>query len=178
MTVKSPKIRRVFPTTLAISGERRIWFFGDVISPGDRVKLIHKSRRCNGLDDWESTVTGGEGRALDMMSSEGQVLPNPIGESQWPDPWPNGSTVFTLQRSHEAVVCYLHRDSAGWDDVRGPDGERIVLTVRDTSDLALGRTGPEWGNIGASVRGRSGQYWLMVAASVVCCCAMMWMVRT
>ena len=179
MTVKSPKIRRVFPTTLAISGERRIWFFGDVISPGDRVKLIHKSRICNGLDDWESIVTGGEGRALDMMSAEGQVLPNPIGESQWPDPWLNGSTVFTLQRSHEAVVCYLHRDSAGWEDVRGPDGERIVLTVRDTSDLALGRTGPEWGNTGARVRGRSAQYRLMVAASVFWCCTMtLWTVRT
>lgn len=146
MTVTSPQLQRVFPTTLAVAGERRIWFFGQVISPGDRVKIIHSSRRCEGLDNWESTVYGGEGRALDLMTTEGQVLPDPIGESQWPTPWPNASSVFTLVRTDEAVFCYLHRDGAGWEDVRGPDGQRIILTIRDTSDLALGRTGPEWGN--------------------------------
>jgi len=150
MTVKSPQLTRVFPTTIAIAGERRIWFFGQAISPGDRVKMIYRSRKCQGMDDWESAVRGGEGRALDLMTAEGQVLPDPIGESQWPTPWPNGSSVFTLVRSDEAVVCYLHRDGAGWEDVRDSNGERFVVTARDTSDLALGRTGPGWGNSGGA----------------------------
>ena len=60
-----------------------------------------------------------------------------------------------------------------------PDGKRIVLTVRDTSDLALGRTGPAWGNAGVSVRGQSAQHQLTVAVCVAWCCAMTWwMART
>jgi hypothetical protein len=164
MMVKSPQVNRVFPTTLAVGGERRIWFFGEVISPGDRVKIIHSSRKCQGLDDWESIVYGGEGRALDLMTAEGQTLPSPIGESQWPKPWPNGSSVFKLLRTDEAVICYLHRESAGWEDVRGPDGKRIIITARVTSDLALGRTGPDWGNSAGRVYGGNGTWlcWSMV----------------
>ena len=132
--------------------DRRIWVFGDTITPGDRVKIIHKSHKCQGLDDWENVVAGGQGRALDMLTELGQALPSPIGEYQWPAPFPNGSAVFTLMRVDEAVLCYLHRDGAGWVDVRSTDGERIAITVRDTSDLALGRTGALSGNTATSCK--------------------------
>ncbi len=122
------------------------------------MKIIHSSRKCQGLDDWESIVYGGEGRALDLLTTEGQTLPSPIRESQWPKPLANGSSVFKLLRTDEAVICYLHRESAGWEDVLGPDGKRIIITARVTSDLALGRTGPVWGNSARRVDGGNGTW--------------------
>lgn len=134
LTVVSPTVTRVFPTVLSLTAERRINLYGNAINEGDRVKIIHASSRCQGTDDKEGAVYGGEGRLLDVDVK----LPSDPGLEQWPRPVAtSGSVVFLLPRTDAATVCYLHREAASWQPVLGADGNAVQIQVVSTVEEAL-----------------------------------------
>ena len=139
LRVRSPRVLSVFPTGLSLSAERRLTFRGDAVREGDRVQAVHADRACEGSTAADAVFGGGE-RPLEIPDAD--RLPPDAGAAPWPPPARSGTAVFLLPRLDPAVLCYRHRDGAGWATVRTAAGDAVTLTVVDTEELAYGATGP------------------------------------
>lgn len=136
LSVVSPKATAAVPTQLSLSASRKVSVYGEAITQGDRVKVVKMGSTCYGTSDTDGIVLGGEGRELIVDAK--YRLPFNIGLEAWPDAATRGASEFLLPREDPAVLCYLHRDGAGWTPIIGEDGKVVEISIRDTWDLAQG----------------------------------------
>jgi hypothetical protein len=106
-------------------------------------------------------VLGGDGKEL--IVEEAHRLPDDIGLEQWPQPADRGATEFLLPREDPAVLCYLHRDGAGWTPVIGDDGKEVEISIRDTWDLAQG-----WSSVAPRSAGAATLLATVLACATAC----------